>query len=330
MKKQIGALLLAVILVLTMTTGAFAAPAGTELTLAADYKADVTVVSLSMKGAEGVTNGQVSISYDPKLVTLTANEVAVSCGSASVNRETAGTASLAWVGSQLTEEETLVWKLTFQAVEGATQNVTYRAAAAELYVGETKLEAAPAAVTVTVNPFTDIDGHWAEDDILKAYHAGLFKGMTSTTFGPEGKLNRAMFVTVLYRMAGSPAVENAKTNFTDLREGAYYQDAVAWAVKTGVTKGVSATAFAPGKQIDRQETATMLYRYAQLMGQDTTKRAELSDFRDDAQVSGWAEEAVAWAVAEGILKGYPGELLLPNGDTTRAQAAVILSRYLGL
>lgn len=330
MKKQIGALLLAVILVLTMTTGALAAPAGTELTLAAEYKAGVTVVSLSVKGAEGVTNGRVSVSYDPKLVTLTANEVAVSCGSASVNQESAGTASLAWVGSQLTGEETLVWKLTFQAVEGASQNVTYRAAADELYAGENKLEAAPAVATVTVNPFTDIDGHWAKDDILKAYHAGLFKGMTSTTFVPEGKLNRAMFVTVLYRMAGSPAVENAKTGFTDLREGAYYQDAVAWAVKTGVTKGVSDTEFAPGKQIDRQETATMLYRYAQLMDQDVTKRAELSDFRDAAQVSGWAEEAVAWAVAEGILKGYPGALLAPNGTTTRAQAAVILSRYLGL
>ena len=154
--------------------------------------------------------------------------------------------------------------------------------------------------------------------------------MTETTFVPQGKLNRAMFVTVLYRMAGSPAVEDVETKFTDVEADRYYTDAVAWAVKTGVTRGVSEISFAPGKLLDRQEAATMLYRFAEATGRDVTARVDLNKFSDAAKVVGWAEEAMAWAVAEGLLKGYPGGQLCPRGNATRAEAAAILVRYDGL
>lgn len=330
MKTRIRALLLAAVLVLTMTTGVLAAPASQKLTVEADHKAGTTVVSLTLSGAAGVTNGRLVVTYDPKLVTLVDSEECLSCGTSSVNRDTAGTAALAWVGSQLTGAETLVWKLTFQTVAGAAQDVTYQATATELYAGATALDPASGIVTVIYNPFTDIEGHWAKSDILKAYHAGLFVGTSSTTFTPEMNLDRAMFVTVLYRMAGAPAVDATETDFTDLKAGAYYVDAVAWATETGVTKGVSKTAFAPHKSISREELATMLYRYAKAMGEDVTGRSDLSGYQDAGRISGWAKEAMEWAIAEGILKGYPGGLLAAKTAATRAQSAVILSRYAGL
>lgn len=330
MKTRIRALLLAVVLVLTMTTGVFATPASQKLTVEADYKAGTTVVSLTLDGVAGVTNGRLAVTYDPKLVTLVDSEECLSCGTSSVNRNTAGTAALAWVGSQLTGEETLMWKLTFQTVEGAAQDVTYLAAATELYAGATALDPASGTVTVAYNPFTDIEGHWAKNDILKAYHKGLFVGTSNTTFAPERKLDRAMFVTVLYRMAGMPPAEAADISFTDLEPGEYYMDAVAWATENGVTKGVSKTAFAPHKLIDREELATMLYRYAKVMGEDVTGRSDLSGYKDVSRISDWAKEAMEWAVAEGILKGYPGGLLAAKNSATRAQAAAILSRYAGL
>lgn len=175
-------------------------------------------------------------------------------------------------------------------------------------------------------------------DITKWYHPyidyvvdkGLMQGMGNGMFAPDANMTRAQLVTVLYRMAGSPAVEDVETKFTDVEADRYYTDAVAWAVKTGVTRGVSEISFAPGKLLDRQEAATMLYRFAEATGRDVTARVDLNKFSDAAKVVGWAEEAMAWAVAEGLLKGYPGGQLCPRGNATRAEAAAILVRYDGL
>ncbi len=331
MKTRIRALLLALVLVLSMTTAAFAADAGsgsaclTVSTVLRDSKIEATVY---LQAAEGLTNGRISVAYDPKAATLEDAQVLLSCGAASVNKETAGEVSLAWVGSHLTGEETAVLRLTFRFA--AAEDVTLTAKAPEAYAGDDAVAVAEGSAIVAYNPFTDIGGHWAAEDILKAYHAGLFQGVTETTFVPQGKLNRAMFVTVLYRMAGSPAVEDVETKFTDVEADRYYTDAVAWAVKTGVTRGVSEISFAPGKLLDRQEAATMLYRFAEATGRDVTARVDLNKFSDAAKVVGWAEEAMAWAVAEGLLKGYPGGQLCPRGNATRAEAAAILVRYDGL
>lgn len=208
-----------------------------------------------------------------------------------------------------------------------TQDGTFAAEAGEVYAGEEKRTVEGDTVSLEYNPFQDIENHWAKEEILKAYHGGLFQGVTGTKFVPEGKMDRAMFVTVLYRFAGSPAVESLETAFTDVDTARYYGAAVAWAVEQGVTNGVSQTQFAPHQAISRQELVTMLYRYAKATGQDVTGQADLSQFVDAGKVAGWAEAAVAWAVKEEILEGYPGSYLLPRGSATRAQAAVIFCRY---
>ncbi len=327
MKTRIRALLLVLVLVLTMTTSAWAAGTGSEaearLTMTAEYRAGNAVVTVCLEGGEGVTNGRLTVGYDPKATTLTGSRVLGSFGASSVNGETAGEVSLAWVGSSLPAEETAMVELTFQA----TQDVTFTAEAGEVYAGEKKRTAEGATAVLAYNPFLDIENHWAKEEILKAYHEGLFQGVSGTKFAPEGKIDRAMFVTVLYRMAGSPAVESLETAFTDVDTKQYYAAAVAWAVEAGVTNGVSQTQFAPHQAISRQELVTMLYRYAKVSGRDVTEQAGFSQFVDAGKVADWAEDAVAWAVEEEILKGYPGSYLLPRGSATRAQAATIFCRY---
>ena len=130
-----------------------------------------------------------------------------------------------------------------------------------------------------------------------------------------------------YQLFDLVRVESLETAFTDVDTARYYGAAVAWAVEQGVTNGVSQTQFAPHQAISRQELVTMLYRYAKATGQDVTGQADLSQFVDAGKVAGWAEAAVAWALKEEILEGYPGSYLLPRGSATRAQAAVIFCRY---
>lgn len=328
MKTRITALLLVLVMAFAMTTVAFAADAASpRLTVSTEVGNGLVTATVYLEEGEGLTNGRIFVSYSPEAVTLEGAQALVTCGAASVNKEEAGKVSLAWVGSSLTGEKTALLRLTFTFA--GEEDVTLTAQAPEAYAGETTLTVEAGTATAAYNSFTDIDGHWAKTYILKAYHAGIFQGMTETTFAPQENLNRAMFVTVLYRMAGEPEVE-AGTDFTDVEEGRYYTDAVAWAVKTGVTKGVDENLFAPYKLLDRQEAATMLYRFAKASGRDVTKTADLSQFTDESRISGWAENALSWAVAEGLLEGYPNGQLCPRGNATRAEAAAILVRYAGI
>lgn len=328
MKTRIQALLLVLVLLCTMTTGVFAAEgdAAPQLSVQAGFEAGVTAVDVLLQNAGGVTNGKVTLTYDSALVTLTGTKAADGFGAVSVNTEAEGVVSFAWVGSNIPAEDTLLLTLYFSDAKG---DVTYTAEATEVYASGEKVAVAPGSATVVCNPFRDIDHHWAKEDILKAYHTGLVNGMTADTFAPEATLDRAMFVTLLHRMAGSPEA-GSEAPFQDLEAGRYYVQAVTWASELGITKGISQTRFAPHKAVTRQEMATMLHRYAKAMGHETAATADLSRFADAANISGWAEEAMAWAVGMELLVGFPNGYLMPWADATRAQAAVIFCRFLGL
>lgn len=328
MNKRMKALLLALVLLWTVSFGAVSAQAaeGPQWLLNASADGDLVTVTLTLHKGQGVTNGRVALGYNEDTLTLTGVQAAEGFGAVSVNTDAAGQITLAWVGSDITADDTLMLTASFT---GARAGGAFTAGTVEAYASGSKVEVASAAVTVAANPFTDISGHWAEEDILKAYHAGLFKGMTETTFGPDEEMNRAMFVTVLYRLAGSPAVEPT-TRFTDVPAGAFYTEAVAWAVETGVTNGVSAAQFAPAKALSRQELVTMLHRYAASTGADVSGRADLSGYADAASVAPWAADAFAWAVDAELVEGMPGNILSPETIAIRAQVAAILRRWLGL
>lgn len=168
------------------------------------------------------------------------------------------------------------------------------------------------------------EGHKAIDFMVGS---GYMNGMTQTLFGPHTDLNRAMMVTILYRIAGSPAVDGTPA-FTDVPAKSFYTDAVVWATANGITNGVSQNLFAPGNSLTRQELVTFLYRFAKHMGYDVTASADLSAYTDASVVRPYAVEAFQWAVAEGIIKGTTATTLSPEATTTRAQVCLMVYRMI--
>ena len=153
----------------------------------------------------------------------------------------------------------------------------------------------------------------------------LFGGVSETEFAPESTMTRAMLVTVLYRIAGSPAVTE-RAPFTDVPAGQWYSDAVDWAYATGVVNGVTETEFGLTNDVTREQLTTMLYRYAERCGYDVTALSELSAFEDAATVAEYAKAPMRWAVANAIVGGDNGKLL-PRGSATRAQCAKMISVF---
>ena len=187
-------------------------------------------------------------------------------------------------------------------------------------------------VTVTVTfaetplPFTDVtEGDWFYDAVRYAYETGLMDGVGDNLFAPNSETTRAQLVTILYRLAGQPAV-SGDLIFTDVEAGTWYADAVAWAAENGIVNGTTDTTFAPGDDITREQLVTVLYRYAESKGYDVSVSADLSGYPDAGQVQDYAQPAMAWAVAEGIVEGVDGTLN-PAGNATRAQIATILMRF---
>lgn len=179
-------------------------------------------------------------------------------------------------------------------------------------------------------PFTDVvAGTWYYGAAAYAYNNGLFAGMTPTTFAPNATMTRAMLVSVLWRLAGAPAPK-APNTFVDVPDGAWYTDAVTWAAENGVVSGIGGSRFDPSGFVTREQTAEILYNYAHNKGYDVSARADLTAFPDAASVSGWAEEALSWANAAGLINGTvrDGQTILdPQGSASRAQVAMILMNY---
>ncbi len=175
--------------------------------------------------------------------------------------------------------------------------------------------------------FTDAEAHWSADAVDFAVANGLMNGVSDKAFAPNSTLNRAMLVTILYRLAGSPAVADA-AKFADVAAGQWYSDAVAWAAANGIVTGKTETAFAPNDNITREQFATMLMRYCKFAGLDTAKNADLGAFTDSASISAYAKDALAWANASGIITGRTATTIAPNGSATRGEAATMLMRFM--
>ena len=177
-------------------------------------------------------------------------------------------------------------------------------------------------------PFTDVaEGDWFHDAVQYAYENGLMDGVGDGQFAPNATTNRAMVVTILYRLAGEPAV-SGDVAFTDVAPGLWYTDAVAWAAQKGIVNGISETEFSPSGDLTREQLATILFRYAEAKGYDVSAAADLSGFPDAGDIQSYATQALSWAVAEGLLQGFEDDSLQPGGTATRAQIATILMRFL--
>jgi hypothetical protein len=175
--------------------------------------------------------------------------------------------------------------------------------------------------------FSDVTaGDWYYDAVQYTCERDFFHGTSETAFSPDVSMTRAMMVTVLYRMEGSPSVTGTNA-FTDVASGQYYTDAVLWAGQNQIANGISATLFHPDDLITREQMATILYRYAVYKKCDTSPTTDLAVFTDAALVDSFAEEAMQWAIGSEIISGTTKTTLAPVQTATRAQVATILMRF---
>ena len=178
-----------------------------------------------------------------------------------------------------------------------------------------------------VPAFTDIQNHWAADNILFVASRGLLSGTSDTTFSPNTGMTRGMFVTALGRLAGINPDSYKTGKFTDVKADAYYAPYVNWAAQTGIVTGVTATTFAPDTNINREQMAVIMENYAAKLGYTVPKTLEAVTFADNASISSWAKEAVKSMQQAGILAGKTNNRFDPAGTATRAEVATVLRRF---
>ena len=177
--------------------------------------------------------------------------------------------------------------------------------------------------------FTDVPPtSWAADAVAFASARELFSGTSETTFSPDQGMSRGMLVTVLYNLEGRPeqdlTMQDLENGYSDVSGGAWYAEGIAWAAENGIVSGYGDGQFGPNDGVTREQFAVILWKYA---GGPAAKNRVL-DFTDADQVSGYAQEALYWAVENGILSGYTNGQFVPGGMTTRAQAAQMLKNFM--
>ncbi len=210
-------------------------------------------------------------------------------------------------------------------IEAAREAIGYAASVDEVYaiLDSLRLLAAEGCVS---NRFSDVAVNaWYHDSVEFVVAFGLMEGMGGKTFAPEGNMTRAQLVTVLYRLVGEPEVDGMVNPFTDVAADTWYTDAVIWAANNGIVTGVTETTFAPNANISREQLVTILYRF---FGEPEADTLVLAGYADANAISGYAVDAMAWAVGNGIVNGITETVLAPQGTATRAQIATILMRVI--
>ena len=230
-------------------------------------------------------------------------------------------ADLLQAGEQLTGHSAADYA---EIVEAARAAVDAAQSAADVEAAMAEAREALSKVGCPSEAFADVlQDTWYHEGVDAMVAAGYMNGVAADRFDVNGSLTRAQLVTVLYRIAGEPETK-AENPFTDVPAGKWYSNAIVWAAENGIVNGISATEFAPNNAITREQIAAILYRYAKA---EPAEEGKLDAFSDAANVSNYARQAMNWAVAEGLINGANGKLL-PRDTATRAQIAVILTRYL--
>ena len=175
-------------------------------------------------------------------------------------------------------------------------------------------------------PFTDVPGNvYYTMPVAYCFEKGIIKGVSATAFAPEQGMTRGQLVTMLYRMAGTPAVSGTGY-YSDVESGRYFTEAVAWAAELGITTGYPDGTFRSDVLVSRAEMVTFLCRYAsKVKGLDVSLQADLSGYGDCATVPGFSQTSFAWAVNAGIINGTANNMLDPMNTATRGQMAKVLT-----
>ncbi len=181
----------------------------------------------------------------------------------------------------------------------------------------------------TENPFADVKRNdWYYSYVAYVNANNLMTGLNDTTFGPGQFLARAQFAVILHRMSGMPKVAYT-AKFPDVPDKMWFTNAILWANRIEVVTGYTNTGlFGTADNINREQMAVMMYRYAKYMNYNTSQKTNFSKFSDASKVSGFAREAMQWAVGTGIITGKNnGTRLDPQGNASRAECATIIMRF---
>lgn len=189
------------------------------------------------------------------------------------------------------------------------------------------VEASFAKTSSPVDSFLDVrTGAWYYDAVKYAVENGLMSGTGTYTFEPNTTLSRGMIAQMLYALEGKPSISSAN-NFTDVSSSDWYDKAASWAQSMGIITGYEDGRFGPNDPLTREQLALILYNYAKSEGHSTSTKADLSKFADGTSTSPWAQQAMSWAVGEGLLSGRGVNMLYPTGTATRAEVAQIMMNF---
>lgn len=181
------------------------------------------------------------------------------------------------------------------------------------------------------NTFTDVtQDTWCYDYVRFVKSFGIFNGRTETTFCPDEPTTRAQFITVLWRLSGSPVMPGSDCSFIDVDKNSYYYEAVRWGTAFGIVNGYSDVQFSPYNSITRQALVSMLFRYAKnYAGVDVSlyDSTNILGYGDVMDISQGMTQAFQWAIGAGIMSGTADNMLNPKGTATRGHVAAFLSRY---
>ena len=178
--------------------------------------------------------------------------------------------------------------------------------------------------------FTDIDGHWAKDDILFVANRGLMTGTSATTFSPNGSMTRGMFVTALGRLANADISAYKQSSFTDVKADAYYMGYIEWGVKNNILVGIGGGKFNPDGLVTREQMAVIMDRYATAIGFKLPEVHTQNVFADNAKIGAWAAPSVKSIQMAGVIQGKSNNLYDPQGTATRAEVSAVLRRFVEL
>ena len=210
-------------------------------------------------------------------------------------------------GVELIPGSRLIVKLRLPHTEWEGEEVDYLSAGVEV-------------VEPLTMDFEDVPvDSWYYTPVEFVFDSGLMSGVSDTRFDPYGTTTRAMLITTLYQMAGRPAVKGEVT-FRDVDANAYYYPALCWAVESGLAVGYDADSFGPYNAVTRQEAVAILYKFVN----SPAVTGSLEGYADASSVSGYAKDAMIWAVAAGVISGRENNLLAPRGTLQRCELAAVL------
>lgn len=297
------------------------------MSVSSENDRDAGKATVTIKADHEATNGLVTVEYDASKLTL--EKIDVTADFKSVFQE-AGKVTFGYVNAEAIARDAAIASLTFTVTGESAVTIT---------TVEENDTTPDTSVTVKLSKtchggedcpsakFADVSSSaWYHEAIDYVVSHGLMCGISEDMFQPNGRVTRAQLITVLYRMADSPAVEGT-VPFTDVQTGQFYSRALVWAYQNDIAKGITDMRFAPDAPVTREQMVTFFARYAQLNSEEMEAKGDLTDFVDASSVSSYAVEAMTWAVESGLIQGTSKDTLSPKSSSTRAQVAAILMRY---